>query len=63
MDELPEGAVTDAMDLLLLPCGRIGMHNDDMTQRSRRIVQEGVAGEPFLVLMVESLFVFIGVSP
>jgi len=62
MEELPntqpEGAVTDAIELLLEPL----MHNDDMTQRSRRIGQEGVAADPFLALMVESLFVFIGLS-
>lgn len=41
-EELPEGAVADAIDLLLGPF----MHNDDMAQRSRRIGQDGVAADP-----------------
>ena len=57
MDEQPDGVV-DAMELLLAPC----LLDDDMSQRSRRMGREGVAAEPFLVLMVEALFIFIGVS-
>ena len=43
--------------LELEPC----VHDDGMSQRSRRMGQEGAA-DSFLALMVETLFIFIGLS-
>ena len=43
--------------LELEPCA----HDDGMSQRSRRMGQEGAA-DSFLALMVETLFIFIGLS-